>query len=86
MGPGFESQRDHRCQKFYIIGDDSNKILCLNKKLKFVKILFYLSLMAIRIVKKDKPDFEACTIYNHNLLLFGSGSKLLDAVFYIDTI
>jgi hypothetical protein len=39
--------------KFYIIGDDSNKILCLNKNLKFDKqVLFYLSLMAYVLQKK----------------------------------
>lgn len=67
--------------KFYIIGDDSNKILCLNRNLKFDKSIVLFEFDGIRIAKKDKPDFEACTIYNHNLLLFGSGSKLLERSF-----
>jgi hypothetical protein len=67
--------------KYFIIGDDSNKILCLNKNLKFDRDIILFEFEGKRIAKKDKPDFEACTIYNHNLLLFSSGSKLPERSF-----
>lgn len=61
---------------FYLIGDDSNKMLCLNKQLNTISEIELFKYNGDRIPKKEKPDFEACTIINHQLFIFGSGSLL----------
>lgn len=73
----------------YLIGDDSNKILCLNNGLDITSQIKLFDFDGDRIPKKDKPDFEACTILNNQLFIFGSGSKIpqrtLLYIFDIDT-
>lgn len=73
----------------YLIGDDSNKILCLNNGLDITSQIKLFDFDGDRIPKKDKPDFEACTILNNQLFIFGSGSKIPQRtslyIFDIDT-
>lgn len=73
----------------YLIGDDSNKILCLNNELDITSQIKLFDFDGDRIPKKDKPDFEACTILNNQLFIFGSGSKIPQRtslyIFDIDT-
>lgn len=60
----------------YLIGDDSNKILLLNSEFDVLEEIVLFEFDGHRIPKKEKPDFEACTIIDNQLMIFGSGSLL----------
>lgn len=77
-GSGIEIWNDH----IYIVGDDSYFLYQLDKKWNLVAKIPILPLAATengRIAKKDKPDFEAMTLWEEagetSLLFLGSGSK-----------
>lgn len=65
--------------KLYLIGDDADHILVLDKEYTIVDNLPLLDYPEKRIPKPLKPDFEASTIITHSdgdqLLIVGSGSK-----------
>lgn len=60
----------------YVIGDDSNKILLIGSDFEILREIRLFEFDENRIPKKDKPDFEACTIIDNQLMIFGSGSLL----------
>ncbi|HQV77771.1 MAG TPA: hypothetical protein PLJ42_02340 [Chitinophagales bacterium] len=59
----------------YVIGDDTNKILCLDDAWNEVQIIQLFEFNGERIPKPMKPDLECATIINDTLYILGSGSK-----------
>lgn len=64
---------------YYVVGDDSPFLFCLNTGLQLLsktKIFSAEHVKGDRITKKHKPDFEAMEKMNeHEIAIFGSGSK-----------
>ena len=59
----------------YVIGDDANKLLVLDKELKPTDSIALYSFPSKRIEKNVKADLESITVTNDNkLFLLGSGS------------
>lgn len=85
--------------RYFVIGDDSPFLFELDESFKIIKKypLYDTSILeGVRIPKKIKPDFEAIErISDHELIIFGSGSKsptrdicvriLLQDSFHIET-
>jgi hypothetical protein len=62
--------------KIYLMGDDMNYLLILDKSLKVVDSILLEDSAKYKIPKETKSDIEAATfIDDNNLLLLGSGSK-----------
>ena len=65
--------------KYYVVGDDSPFLFCLDTRLQLLsktKIFSAAHVKGDRITKKHKPDFEAMEQINeHEIAIFGSGSK-----------
>lgn len=59
----------------YLIGDDVNHILCLDKDWNEINQLKLFDFDGDRIPKPDKPDLECATIIGNMLYVIGSGSK-----------
>lgn len=66
-------------QGYYVIGDDSPYLFMLDKSLNVVSKIPLIdsgSFPDERIIKSEKPDFEALEmIGNNEIVVFGSGSK-----------
>jgi len=64
---------------YHIIGDDSPYLFSLNSEFEVITkspLLDLLSISDNRILKSEKPDFEALELIGqHELVVFGSGSK-----------
>lgn len=62
--------------EFFVVGDDANYVLCLNKTFNETRKINLFEFDGIRIPKVDKPDLECATILNDILYILGSGSKM----------
>lgn len=62
--------------EFFVVGDDINYILCLDKAFHETRKIKLFEFDGIRIPKADKPDLESATILNDILYILGSGSKM----------
>ena len=62
--------------EFFVVGDDINYILCLDKAFHETRKIKLFEFDGIRIPKVDKPDLECATILNDILYILGSGSKM----------
>ena len=64
---------------YYVVGDDSPFLFSLNKEFKVIsktRLLDLASFSDDRIIKSEKPDFEAMEMIGENeMVIFGSGSK-----------
>ena len=64
---------------YYVIGDDSPFLFSLDKDFKIISklpLLDSVNFLDERIIKAEKPDFEAMEMVAENeLVIFGSGSK-----------
>ena len=64
---------------YYVIGDDAPFLYCLDSSFKVtskIPLLDTLPFAAGRILKGEKPDFEAVELIGENeIVIFGSGSK-----------
>lgn len=60
---------------FYLIGDDTHFIQCLDKDLSPCQTISLFDYPETRIPKALKPDLECASIIDHQLFIFGSGSK-----------
>ncbi len=64
---------------YYVVGDDAPFLFTLNKDFKVISrtpVLGSSNFSDQRIIKSDKPDFEALEVIDENeLVIFGSGSK-----------
>lgn len=64
---------------YYIVGDDSPFLFALNSDFKTISktpLLGTVSFSDKRIIKSEKPDFEALELIKKNeIVVFGSGSK-----------
>lgn len=65
--------------RLYLIGDDANRILILDKEYKQLNYITIFNFKEARIPKKVKADFETSTIVKENdkdhLLVLGSASR-----------
>lgn len=65
--------------QYYIIGDDSPFLFSLDRELNVIsqtRLLDSVNFSGKRIIKSEKPDFEALEMLGENeLVVFGSGSK-----------
>lgn len=70
----------------FVIGDDTNYILCLDVDWNEINRIKLFDFDGERIPKPDKPDLECATIINDMLYVIGSGSKSpqRDVSFWID--
>lgn len=70
----------------YVIGDDVNHILCLDKQWNEINQLKLFEFSGYRIPKPDKPDLECATVIDDVLYVLGSGSKSpqRDVAFIVD--
>lgn len=69
------SAMEYYNNNLYLIGDDVNYILCLDKNWNEVNKIKLFEYDAERIPKPDKPDLESATIIGEMLYVVGSGSK-----------
>jgi len=68
------SALEYRNNILYVIGDDVNYILCLDKNWNEVNHLKLFEYEGVRIPKPEKPDLECATIIGDMLYVVGSGS------------
>lgn len=75
-------------EMLYVIGDDVNYILCLDKNWNEIDTIKLFDFDGERIPKPIKPDLECATIINDTLYLVGSGSlsPQRDVAFIIDLV
>jgi hypothetical protein len=70
-GSALEFYKDN----LYVVGDDINYILCLDKQWNEINKIKLFDYDGIRIPKPEKPDLECAAIVDDILYVVGSGSK-----------
>lgn len=70
----------------FLIGDDSNKVICLDNNWSIINTIQLFEFDGKRIPKPDKADLECATIIGQTLYIVGSGSKSpqRDVAFLVD--
>ena len=74
-------------EEYFVVGDDSPFLFCLDKNFKQTGVTRIYSADKVegeRIAKKHKPDFEAMEMVNDNeFAIFGSGSKSPERDYFV---